>query len=309
MEKEQIFTLKSAYRDDFRVNGYKFGSGEESVCIMGATRGNEIQQLFICSQLVKRLHELEEDGKIAHGKSILVIPSINPYSMNISKRFWSTDNTDINRMFPGYDLGETTQRIAGGVFEKIKNYRHGIQFASFYMQGNISPHVKMMKTGFEDTESAKLFGLPYVVIRTPKPYDTTTLNYNWQLWNKSAFSIYTSETDNIDLDCTQTAILSVMNFLDKKGIINYKCHHGYQPMIINESDMVNIKSKEAGIFYNLVCPEFHLKKGDIMANILDPFDGRVLSSIKAPVDGTVFFAHKNPLVYAKTVLFKMIPFG
>ena len=35
--------------------------------------------------------------------------------MNIGKRFWSADNTDINRMFPGYNLGETTQRIAAGV--------------------------------------------------------------------------------------------------------------------------------------------------------------------------------------------------
>lgn len=26
-----------------------------------------------------------------------------------------------------------------------------------------------------------LFGLPYVVMRTPKPIDTTTLNHNWQM--------------------------------------------------------------------------------------------------------------------------------
>ena len=41
----------------------------------------------------------------------------------IKKRFWSIDNTDINRMFPGYDKGETTQRIAAGIFEKIKDYK------------------------------------------------------------------------------------------------------------------------------------------------------------------------------------------
>ena len=26
-------------------------------------------------------------------------------------------------MFPGYDKGETTQRIAAGIFEKIKDYK------------------------------------------------------------------------------------------------------------------------------------------------------------------------------------------
>ena len=97
--------------------------------------------------------------------------------MNIGKRFWSADNTDINRMFPGYNLGETTQRIAAGVFEHINDYRFGIHFTSYYMQGCFTPHVRMMKTGFEDVEKAKDFGLPYVYRRDARPYDTTTLNY------------------------------------------------------------------------------------------------------------------------------------
>lgn len=55
-------------------------------------------------------------GLLNGGKSILVIPAANAFSMNIHKRFWPVDNTDVNRMFPGYDKGETTQRIAAGIF-------------------------------------------------------------------------------------------------------------------------------------------------------------------------------------------------
>ena len=128
MRKEKIFTLKNCYRDDMDVYGFHFGKGEKSACIVGAMRGNEVQQLYICSQLVKALKELEEKGAIVHDNEILVIPSVNHSSMNIGKRFWATDNTDINRMFPGYSEGETTQRIAGGVFEAIQGYSYGIQF-------------------------------------------------------------------------------------------------------------------------------------------------------------------------------------
>ena len=132
MREEVIFELKSLYRDIMRVRAFEFGAGEPAACIIGATRGNEVQQLFICSQLVKALKQLESQGKVAEGKKVTVVPTINNYSFNINKRFWPTDNTDINRMFPGYSLGETTQRIAAGVFEKIKDYEYGIQFASFY---------------------------------------------------------------------------------------------------------------------------------------------------------------------------------
>jgi len=54
--------------------------------------------------------------------------------MNISKQFWTMDNTDINRMFHGYDQGETTQHIADGLFKLIKDHVYGIQMASFYCE-------------------------------------------------------------------------------------------------------------------------------------------------------------------------------
>ncbi len=97
MNKRVVYEMRGLYRDTFRVKGYEFGTGKKSVCIVGSSRGNEVQQLYCCSRLVKKMKQLEEEGRIADGIKILILPSINPYSMNIQKRFWSTDNTDINR--------------------------------------------------------------------------------------------------------------------------------------------------------------------------------------------------------------------
>ena len=44
MKKKLIYKLKSLYRDSLRVYAYEFGEGEDSVCIVGALRGNEVQQ-------------------------------------------------------------------------------------------------------------------------------------------------------------------------------------------------------------------------------------------------------------------------
>ena len=76
MKKEIIYSLKGIYREDYQIEGYRFGGGEKSACIVGALRGNEIQQLYICSQLVKALKELEAHGAISHNHEILVIPSV-----------------------------------------------------------------------------------------------------------------------------------------------------------------------------------------------------------------------------------------
>ena len=200
MRIETIFEMTSPYRDNFRIKGYRFGEGEKTLAIVGAMRGDEVQQQYICSQLVSRLTLIEQRGDIAKGKSILVIPSCNPFSMNVSRRFWAMDNTDINRMFPGYDQGETTQRIAAAVFSALNGFEYGIQMASYYVSGDFIPHVRMLKTGYEDLETARLFGMKYVTTFQPRPFDTTLLNYNWQLWNTKAFSVYAGQTNRIDLN-------------------------------------------------------------------------------------------------------------
>ena len=64
MREEIIYSMKAPYREDFRIKGYSFGKGMKSACILGPIRGNEIQQMYICSQLVKALRELERNGCI-----------------------------------------------------------------------------------------------------------------------------------------------------------------------------------------------------------------------------------------------------
>lgn len=306
MTKEIIYSLKAPYRDELRVTGYKFGKGEKSACIIGSIRGNEIQQLYVCSQLIKELKVLEEKGAIVGNNEIMVIPSINHYSMNIGRRFWVLDNTDINRSFPGVENGETTLRIAHGVFENIKGYSYGIQFASFYMPGDFVPHVRMMETGHQNAGLANLFGLPYVVVRKPSPFDTSTLNYNWQNENTNAFSVYTNVTDEIDEESAKQAVSAVLRFLTRMGIIRYNSHGGFIASVVNEVDMTSVKAYTSGIYRRKKAPNDEVRHGEVIGEILDPYEGNVRDRIISPTDGIIFFAHKSPLVTEHEVVYKII---
>lgn len=306
MIKESLYTFKSPYRQDMHMYGYHFGRGEKSACIVGAIRGNEVQQLYICSKLVQRLKELEQKGAIASGKCITVIPSVNHYSMNVGKRFWPSDNTDINRMFPGYNLGETTQRIAAGLFEAVKGYEYGIQLASFYIPGDFVAHVRMMDTGYQNASLANLFGLPYVVIRKPRPIDTTTLNYNWQVWESNAFSVYTNKTDSIDEQSAQQAVSAILRFLNRMGILRYNCHVGFISSTIHEDELMSVVSDVPGIFLRRKNAGEEVQVGDVLAEIIDPLEGEIREQILAPSDGVIFFAHDEPLVMEHSTVFKLI---
>lgn len=307
MKKKIIYEIKGLYRDNFRVTGYEFGKGKKSVCIVGTMRGNEVQQLYCCSQLIKKFTQLEAENRIAPGHKILIIPSCNPYSLNIQKRFWPIDNTDINRMFPGYDLGETTQRIADGVFKEIMDYEYGIQFTSFYMPGEFMPHVRMMDEGYSTVDAALKFELPYVIVRKVRPYDTATLNYNWQVWNTQAFSFYTTSTTTIDRSSAGQSVLSIMKFMSALGIVKYQSGNpAKESIVVRDTHLESVQTAKSGIFEPLVKVGDRVREGTPLANILHPYEGEIMETLYAPRDSKVFFMHTDPLTYANTAVFKLV---
>jgi len=302
--------MTSPYRYTFRIRGYKFGSGEETVAIVGPMRGDEVQQQYICAQLVSELRQTERHGDILDGKSILVIPTCNPFSLNVNRRFWAMDNTDINRMFPGYDKGETTQRIAAAIFQRIKDFKYGLQLASYYVPGDFIPHVRMLKTGYEAVDEAKLFGMPYVTLRKPLPFDTTLLNYNWQIWESKAFSIYAGHTDTIDEDNARLTLNAIMRFIRKVGVTDKKPPMtSYHSVVVDEKNLVNVQAHHAGILQRIQKAGAQIGAGETLARITDPLTGDVLEEVKTPCAGCVFFSHHRPLVYQNALLYKILPFG
>ncbi len=306
MKESVIYRIAHAYRDDFRIRAFTFGQGEKALCVVGNARGNEYQQIFMCSRVIQRLKKLEDEGLLVEGQQIMVIPSINPSSMNIGKRFWSVDNTDINRMFPGYSLGETTQRIAAGVFEVVNKYRTGVQFTSFYMPGEFQPHVRMMHTGFENLSKAADFGLPYIVVREPRPYDTTTLNYNWQIWETDAYSLYSNTTSRIDVESAERVVDGIQRFMICNGIVKGSPPPAADSRIFHYSELINVRTTQAGLYHSLAEHNSAVRAGQVLAEIIDPCTGDILETLSSPVDGTIFFQHNEPLIYAYTSALKIL---
>lgn len=310
MEKKTIYTFSALpYRQKIPVYGYSFGSDAKTLAVVGSTRGDEYQQVFVCGLLVKTLKDLEDKGAFVNDAGVIVIPGASQFSMNVGKRFWPMDNTDINRMFPGYNLGETTQRLASGIFEAVRGYENGIQLASFYMPGDFVPHVRYMNTGFKAEEDGMAFGLSYLLIRQPTPIDTTTLNYNWQVFDTNAFSLYAKATDKIDLDAARSAVAAILRFMRHKGILRADLNlpAGRSTVKVHAEELQRIITGTGGFVHLLKQAEDFVEKGDIMARIFDPFTAECLEEIRAVCTGQVFYVRRELAVAEHELLFAIKP--
>ncbi len=151
------------------------------------------------------------------------------------------------------------------------------------------------------------FGLPYVYRRDARLYDTTTLNYNWQIWNAKAFPIYTDATDKIDTARALEIVEAVLRFLGKNGILDYVCHGSYVSQLLEGHSMVNVKSNAAGFFLRKAEVSARVKQGELLAQIVNPCLGTVIEEVLSPVDGIVFFHASQPILYSHASLFRIIP--
>lgn len=300
MRRKTLYTLETPYREPMEVVGFEFGDpdGEDSCAIVGSMRGNEIQQTYTAARLVERLRL--DEAKLLPGKRVLVVPSVNPFSMNVSTRFWALDHTDINRMFPGYDKGETTQRIAEGLFSAVSSFSLGVQLCSLYMPGEFVPHVRLTRAGEITRESLDMaggFGLPYVIINEPTPFDTTMLNYNWQVWSCHAFSLYGHTTEHVYPQGALRMIDAIERFLAMQGIMRLATQKVQEPRTLEEADLVGVRTEEAGGFLmRHVEAGDHVEKGQVLAEVIDALDAHVKETLTAPVSGRVFFLRTEPLV-------------
>ncbi|DAB29774.1 MAG TPA: succinylglutamate desuccinylase [Sulfurimonas sp. UBA12504] len=306
MQKIEIFKITSLNREPLIVEGYFFeGSDPEapSVAIVGAMEGKTILPLYTASKLVDFLKNSINDSKKILG-NILIIPSINHYALNIHERFWPLDKTNLNMMFPGYDKGETTQRIAQKVFDAVRGYTHGIILETRDDLSTCMPYVTEFKSGFEDLEDAKKFGLKIVHYKDLKPTDTVSLQYNWQLWETKAHSIICPSTMQLQPDSDEI-FEALVNFLNKNNILQHKFLGGYESTIVASEDMKIIKTPKSGIFVPTKKIGTQVIEDEVIGKIIHALEGKVIHKILAPCNGVIACSYKNALIFENAVAFRI----
>ena len=306
MKKEVLYTVPSYFRDDMKILSYRFGKGEKSCVILGALRGDEVQQLYVCARLVSFLRDVEKEGGFMAGRTVTVIPSAIPASMNVGTRLWAPENMDINRCFPGDANGSTTERIADSLFSTLKLYRYGIQLTSFYQPGSFVPHVRVMDTGKQNPELGCEFGLPYVYVRKPRITDRTALNYAWQLSGTQAYSLYAGKTHEIDETAADQTLRAIIRFLNSRGIIRSETLTGHTAMVVTEEDLTQVSAKNAGLLRRVKYAGAHVRRGEQLAFLIDPGDGAVREVLKTPVTGVLFFVQDGPFITEYSPVFQIL---
>jgi murein peptide amidase A len=93
------------------ITGYRFGEGPNPIMYVGALHGNELSSKIVLDSWA---NELENNpALIATGRSVVVIPSMNPDGVILQTRV-NANSVDLNRNFPANDWKSTVSLPGGG---------------------------------------------------------------------------------------------------------------------------------------------------------------------------------------------------
>ena len=311
MEKIEIVNIKSLSRAPLVIDGYLFKGSDPkapSLVIIGAMEGNSILPLYTASSIVDFLNKKIKSKKKIRG-DVLIIPSINHYALNIGERFWPLDKTNLNMMFPGYDQGETTQRIAKKIFDVASKYDYAISLENRTSPANCIPYIKLFKSNYEDLQGAANFGFKIIHHKEMRSIDTVSLQYNLQLWGSKAYSIICPNINQVDTKMANNIIQAMIRFMGKTSIIDYQIYDGYESNIISSETIEVIQSEKSGIFIPKVTAGSYISKGGVLGEIIDSLTGAVIKELVAPFDCMILCIYNKSLIFETAVAFHIVEVG
>ena len=96
------------------------------------------------------------------------------------------------------------------------------------------------------------------------------------LWIKTDYSILSSlvkiddlisVNNEIDKESAGQAVRAIMTFLAKQGIVEYTGHDGYKSLVIDDKDLISVRTKKSGLFNAKVKVGCEVVRGQVLAAI------------------------------------------
>ncbi len=302
MNSPVLLQMTAPLREDFDIPYHDLGPDDAPVgaALVAGIHGNELNGVFVLSRLASFLAEIDDGKKPQHRlrQRVVIIPAVNVLGINLPTRVWPFDKTDINRMFPGYDAGETTQRIAWAVLEATRSAYYRIDVHSSNTEFEELPQIRLYEPTEQERESAMLFGLPAVIERPMSTVFSSTIGPAWR-WNEGQnFVLQAGQAGDLQLHHCQRLFFSLVSFLQRIGILEGPAMSEVEDdtHYFSLNQTFPVISENAGLFVSQLEVGRWVRGGEPIGDLYDSFTGQLRADIRAPVPGLISGIRRQPLL-------------
>ena len=312
MTTPTLLHMTAPSREDFDIPYHDLGPAAEPprVALVAGLHGDELNGVFVLSRLasfLRRIADRQRPGSELRGR-VIVVPAVNVLGVNVRQRNWPFDGSDVNRMFPGYAGGETTQRIADAVLRLTLAARWRIDLHSSNADFEEVPQVRLYQPSDEEREAARWLGLPAIVERPESATYSATLVSAWRTQGGRGLAIQAGHAGSIQSGHCERLFRALLDFLEAEGVL-------YGVRLAESEDAVHhfgprqafpVISEHAGWFVSRLKVGQWLRAGDRVGYVYDGFSGEQRAEAKTPVAGLLSGIRRQPLLCEGDLLARIL---
>jgi predicted deacylase len=297
-----LLHMTAPTRQDFDIPCHEIGPADAPLrlALVAGLHGNELNGVFVLARLANFLQQVaagDRPGTELLGR-VRVIPAVNVLGLNTRSRLWPFDGTDLNRMFPGYDAGETTQRIAHAVLRATAAAEWRIDVHSSNQDFEELPQVRLYDPSDEERRAARWLGLPAVIERPVTPTVSATLANAWKHAGGRSLVIQAGQAGSLQPEHCERLFRALVDLLEQLGLVIglRLAEPEHDVHFFGPRNIFPLIGEHAGWFVSRLEVGQWLQAGDLVGYVYDGFAGNLRAELRAPVSGLLAGLRRQPLL-------------
>ncbi len=277
--------------------------GGKRICIVTGTHGDELEGQYVCYELQRRLRSQMEHLK----GTVDIYPALNPLGIDSITRGVPMFDLDMNRIFPGSEDGQVQEQIAARIVKDLSGADLCIDIHASNIFLREIPQVRVSQMTAEKLlPYAKRLNIDYIWIHAAATVLESTLAHTMNAAGVPTLVVEMGVGMRITPKYGDQLVDGIFCLMSDLGIWDGPVVTPKKPIVSRDGQVGFINADHPGIFIPKVEHWRHIRKDEVIGEILNPLEGKVEEILRAPFDGMVFTLREYPVVSSGSLIARVL---
>ena len=280
------------------------GGNGRRISIVTGIHGDELEGQLVCYEVAKRIRE-NPDKLLG---TVDIYPALNPMGIDSITRGIPGFDLDMNRIFPGSAEGSLTEHIAMKIVEDLVGSDLCIDIHASNIYLTELPQIRINELHKEKlVPLAKEANVDFIWVHGANTVLESTLAHSMNSRGVPTLVVELGVGMRLTPEYGDQLTEGLFHLMEKLKIWDETTPPVRNPIISQDPDEVcYLNAPVSGIFLKKKNHGSHVKEGEEIGAILNPFTGEVMESICAPSEGLLFTIREYPVVDEGSLLARIL---
>ncbi|MCQ2508180.1 MAG: M14 family metallopeptidase [Dorea sp.] len=290
-----------------RIQPKKKKKGMKRISVVTGIHGDELEGQYVCFELARRIEEAKENLT----GIVDIYPAMNPLGIDSITRGIPAFDLDMNRLFPGNIDGNMTEYLAAGIMEDVSGSDLVVDIHASNIYLTEIPQIRINELHEEVlVPFAKKANVDFVWVHGASTVLESTFAYSLNSTGTPTLVVEMGVGMRITKGYGDQMVEGIFSLMKELGIWQGPVAPVREPIVSSDwQDVYYLNASTGGLFIPHVKHWVELKEGDLIGQIVDPLEGKVLDDVISPTDGILFTIRDYPIVDEGSLMGRLLRKG